>query len=91
MAKRDELLALYDLADRKGFDVTQSTMRDHVRLIDGDGNLVRNKMNGAAHSYALAEDLTGDPEFYWIKPAEGIGLTGPVSRAAEARAAAALG
>jgi hypothetical protein len=32
-----------DLADRKGFDVTQSTMRDHVRLIDGDGNLVKNK------------------------------------------------
>jgi hypothetical protein len=54
MAKRDELLALYDLADRKGFDVTQSTMRDHVRLIDGDGNLVRNKMNDAAHSYAEA-------------------------------------
>jgi hypothetical protein len=42
MAKRDELLALYDLADRKGFDVTPSTMRDHVRLIDGDGNLDRN-------------------------------------------------
>jgi hypothetical protein len=54
MAKRDQLLALYELADRKGFDVTQSTMRDHVRLIDGDGNLVRNKMNGAAHSYAEA-------------------------------------
>jgi hypothetical protein len=27
MAKRDELLALYDLADRKGYDVTQSSMR----------------------------------------------------------------
>jgi hypothetical protein len=26
-AKRDELRRLYDLADRKGYDVTQSTMR----------------------------------------------------------------
>jgi hypothetical protein len=33
MAKRDELRRLYDLADRKGYDVTQSTMRDHVRLV----------------------------------------------------------
>jgi len=52
MAKRDELLRLYDLADRKGFDVTQSTMRDHVRLIDGDGNLVKNQNGGFAFSYA---------------------------------------
>jgi len=28
MAKRDELRALFDLADRKGHDVTQSTMPD---------------------------------------------------------------
>jgi len=26
MTKREELLALYDLADRKGCDVTQSTI-----------------------------------------------------------------
>jgi hypothetical protein len=26
MPKRDEMLALFDLADRKGFDVTQSSM-----------------------------------------------------------------
>jgi len=39
MAKRDQILALYELADRKGYDVTQSTMRDHVRLIGPDGNL----------------------------------------------------
>jgi len=50
MAKRDELLRLYDLADRKGFDVTQST----AMLIDGEGNLVKNKNGGAAHSYAEA-------------------------------------
>ena len=49
MAKRDEILCMFDLADRKGFDVTQSTMRDHVRLIDGEGKLVRNKNGGAAH------------------------------------------
>jgi len=54
MAKRDELLALFDLADRKGFDVTQSTMRDHVRLIDGEGKLVRNKNGGAAFSHTEA-------------------------------------
>jgi hypothetical protein len=29
MAKRDQILALFELADRKGYDVTQSTMRDH--------------------------------------------------------------
>jgi hypothetical protein len=38
MAKRDELLALFDLAERKGHDVTQSTTKDHVRLI---GNIQR--------------------------------------------------
>jgi len=26
-------------------------MRDHVRSIDADGNLIRNRMNGTAHSY----------------------------------------
>jgi hypothetical protein len=52
MAKREELIALHDPADRKGFDVTQSTMRDHIRLIDKDGNLVKNKNGGAAFSYA---------------------------------------
>jgi len=50
IAKRDQILALYDLADRKGFDVTQSTMRDHSRLIDGDGKLVKNKSGGAQRS-----------------------------------------
>ena len=54
MAKRDELLRLFDLADLKGFDVTQSTMRDHVRLIGPDGNLVKNKNGGAAHSFGEA-------------------------------------
>jgi hypothetical protein len=54
MAKRDELLALYELAERKGFDVTQSTMRNHVRLVGPDGNLVKNKGGGAAHSYGEA-------------------------------------
>jgi len=34
--------------------MTQSTMRDHVRLIDQDGNLVKNKTGGAAYSYAGA-------------------------------------
>jgi hypothetical protein len=54
MAKRDQILALFDLAERKGHDVTQSTMRDHVRLIDKDGNLVKNKNGGAAFSYGDA-------------------------------------
>jgi hypothetical protein len=30
--------------------VTQSTMGDHVRLIDGEGNLVKNKNGEAAFS-----------------------------------------
>jgi hypothetical protein len=34
MAKRDAILVQFDLADRKGHDVTQSTIRDHVRLIE---------------------------------------------------------
>jgi hypothetical protein len=54
MATRDELLALFDLAERKGFDVTQSTMRNHVRLIGPDGELVKNKTGGAAFGYAEA-------------------------------------
>jgi hypothetical protein len=54
MATRDQILDLFDLADRKGHDVTQSTMRDHVRLIDTGGNLVKNTNGGAAFSYAEA-------------------------------------
>jgi hypothetical protein len=43
--------------------VTQSTMRDHVRLIDGDGILVKNKNGGAAFSYAEARRyLEGLPD-----------------------------
>jgi len=54
LRRRDQILALFELADRKGYDVTQSTMRDHVRLIDGEGNLVKNKTGGAVFSYAEA-------------------------------------
>ena len=48
MGKPDNLFRCHDLADRKGYDVTQSTMRDHLRLIDKDGNLIKNKNGGAA-------------------------------------------
>jgi hypothetical protein len=48
MAKLNERLP----DERKGHDVTQSTVRDHVRLVDGEGNLVKNKNGGAASSYA---------------------------------------
>jgi len=51
MAKRDELLALYDLADRKGHAVTQSTMRDHVRLTDPEGGRVVKDGGGSAFSW----------------------------------------
>jgi len=37
MAKRDELLALFDLADRKGYDVTQSSMWAGSERIGRDG------------------------------------------------------
>ena len=60
MAKRDQLLALYDLADTKGYDVTQSTMREHVRLVDPDGNLVKNQNGGAGFSYAVARRFLED-------------------------------
>jgi hypothetical protein len=53
MPKR-ELLALFDLADHKGFDIVKATLRGHVRLIEPDGNLVKNKTGGAAFSYAEA-------------------------------------
>ena len=35
--------------------VTPSTMRDHVRSIDADGNLIRNRMNRGSHNYAEAQ------------------------------------
>jgi len=54
MAKRDELLRLYDLAAPKGFDVVKSTMKDHVRLIGADDKSVKNKNGGAAFSYGEA-------------------------------------
>jgi hypothetical protein len=54
MAKSDELLALSDLADRKGFDVAKARMRDHVRLIDPNGRLVVKESGGAVFSYAEA-------------------------------------
>ena len=35
------MMELFDLADRQGYDVTQSTMRDHVRLIGPDDKSVK--------------------------------------------------
>jgi len=55
MAKRDELPALLDLANRKGCNVEKARMRDHVRLIDPAGRLVvEDGGGGAAFSYAEA-------------------------------------
>lgn len=53
MPKHDELLALFDLASRKGHEVTQSTMRDHVRLIGPDSELSEEQEQRAV-SYAEA-------------------------------------
>lgn len=36
------------------FDVALSTMREHTRLVDADGNLAKNKNGGAAFSYGEA-------------------------------------
>jgi len=54
MAKRDQILALFDLADRKGIEVTQSTIRDHVQLIRPDDKPIKSDKDGAAFSYAEA-------------------------------------
>jgi len=54
MAEYDERLALFDLADRKGYDVAKARLRDHVRLIDPAGRLVVKDSGGAAFSYAEA-------------------------------------
>ena len=40
MAEYDERLALFDLADRKGYNVATARMPEHVWLIDPDGLLV---------------------------------------------------
>jgi hypothetical protein len=55
MDKREQ----YDLADRKGYNVTQSTTRDYVRLIGLDGNPVKNESGGAAYSYTEATRYLG--------------------------------
>ena len=49
-----DLFALCKLAEAKGFEVMLSTMRGHVRLIDSDGNLVKNQNSGAAFSLTEA-------------------------------------
>jgi hypothetical protein len=48
MSRKDEVLRLMELADRKGFDVTRSTIRDHWRLIDRHGKTVRNGHTNSA-------------------------------------------
>jgi hypothetical protein len=54
MAKCDDLIALFDLADRKGFDVTRAMRRDHWRLIDPNGELVRRETGTAAFTLTEA-------------------------------------
>jgi len=48
---------------KTAYGKVKSTMKNHVRLIDGDGNLVKNKKGGAALSFAEARRyLEGLPE-----------------------------
>jgi len=42
---------LFELAERKGFDVARARMPDHVRLIDSDGRLVVKNSGEAAFSF----------------------------------------
>jgi hypothetical protein len=63
MAKRNELLALFDLADSKGFDVTKGVLRNHVRLIDPDGKTIKRESGSAAFSRVEARRyLEGLPD-----------------------------
>jgi hypothetical protein len=43
----------------KGYTFTKANMRDHVRLIGPDGELVRNKNGGAEFTYAEARRFLG--------------------------------
>lgn len=54
------ILEIFDLADRKGFDVVKATMKGCVRLIGPDGKSVRNEKGGAAFSYAEARRYLGE-------------------------------
>ena len=57
------MMELFDLAERKGFDVVKSTMRNHVRLIGPDDKSVKSDRGGAAFSYAEARRyLEGLPD-----------------------------
>jgi hypothetical protein len=68
MAKRDQLLALYELADRKGYDVTQSTMRDHVPLVVGQRACEEQGWDGAISGQSIScssedDDLKADTRY----------------------------
>lgn len=41
MTRKAEILRLFSLADRKGFDVARSTIRDRWRLVDSEGKTAR--------------------------------------------------
>jgi hypothetical protein len=56
MTRKTEVLRLMDLAERKDFNVARSTIRDHWRLIDGDGNTVRKQDTNSA-AFTVREAL----------------------------------
>jgi len=57
MAKRDDQIrALFNLAYRKGYDITKAVFRDHYRLVDPTGEIVKRKNGSTAHSLAEARE-----------------------------------
>ena len=57
-------LELFDLADRKGFDVVRAVLADHVRLIGPDGETVKWETGSAAFSIKGAMAfLNEQPDF----------------------------
>jgi len=76
MAKRDQLLALYELADRKNYDATQSTMGDHVRLI-GPGRAVFILLAELyqAQILTIGQLLSTETIFICSEPLNGLNVT----------------
>ena len=54
MTRKTEVLRMMDLAERKGFKVRRSTVRDHWRLIDEEGNSVR-KQGTKSAAFTVSE------------------------------------
>lgn len=54
MAREEHVSQLFDLAARKGYDITKAVLGDHYRLVDPTGEIVKRQTGSAAFGYAEA-------------------------------------